>query len=65
MPVFSCFSCGNDDPRIWGDILKFELDGKFILVTLMIVKNECDLIWKIMHGTIAAGRFLYVNNINN
>ena len=25
----------------------------------MLRKNECDLIWKIIHGAIPAGRFLY------
>ena len=25
----------------------------------MLTKNECDLIWKIRHGAIPTGRFLY------
>ena len=25
----------------------------------MLTKSECDLIWKIMHGAIPTGRFLY------
>ena len=25
----------------------------------MLMKNECDLIWKVWHGAIPTGRFLY------
>ena len=25
----------------------------------MLTKNECDLVWEIIHGAIPTGRFLY------
>ena len=54
MPAFDClFPCDDHDLRLWCDILNFEVDRKYTFM-----KNECDLIWKIMHGAIPTCRFL-------
>ena len=56
------FSYDDHDPRVWCDILNFEVDIKVYFSNIydcMLTKNESDLIWKIMHGAIPTGRFLY------
>ena len=63
MLAFEClFPCDDHDPRVWCDILKFEVDRKVCFDNIydcMLTKNECDLIWKLMHGAILTCRFLY------
>ena len=57
-----CFSYDDHDPRVWCDILNFEVDRKVYFNNIydcMLTKNECDLIWKIVHGAIPTGRYLY------
>ena len=52
----------DDDPRVWCDILNLEVDRKVYFNNIydcMLTKNESDLIWKIRHGAIPTGRFLY------
>ena len=49
------FPCDYPDPRVWCDILSFEVDRKVYFNNIydcMLSKNQCDLIWKIMHGAI-------------
>ena len=56
------FSYDDHDPRVWCDILNFEVDRKVYFNNIydcMLTKNESDLIWKISHGAIPTGRFLY------
>ena len=56
------FSYDEHDPRVWCDILNFEVDRKVYFNYIhdcMLTKNEIDLIWKIRHGAIPTGRFLY------
>ena len=56
------FSYDDHDPRVWCDILNFEVDRKVYFNNIydsMLTKNENDLIWKIRHGAIPTGRFLY------
>ena len=56
------FSYDDHDPRVWCDILNFEIDRKVYFNNIydcMLTNNECDLIWKIRHGAIPTGRFLY------
>ena len=56
------FSYDDHDPRVWCDILNFEVDRKVYFNNIfdcMLTKNKCDLIWKIRHGAIPTGRFLY------
>ena len=56
------FSYDDHDPRVWCDILNFEVDRKVYFNNIydcMLTKNESDLIWKIRHGAIPTGRFLY------
>ena len=56
------FSYDDHDPRVWCDILNFEVDRRVYFNHIydgMLTKNESDLIWKIRHGTIPTGRFLY------
>ena len=55
-------SCDDHDPRVWCDILNFEVDRKVYFNNIydcMLTKNKCDLIWKIMHGAIPTGTFLH------
>ena len=63
MLVFDClFPCDDHDPKVWYDILNFEVDRKVYfnkIYDCMLTKNECDLIWKILHDAIPTGRFLY------
>ena len=63
MLIFYClFYCDDHDPRVWCDILNSEVDRKVYFNNIydcMLTKNECDLIWKIKHGVIPIGRFLY------
>ena len=50
------------DPRVWCDILNFEVDRKVYFNNIydcMLTKNSCGLLWKIRHGAIPTGRFLY------
>ena len=57
-----CFSCDDHDPTVWCDILNFEVDRKVYFNNIydcMLTKNESDLIWKIRHGVIPTGRFLF------
>ena len=52
----------DHDPRVWCDILNFEVDRKVYFNNIydcILKKNERDLIWKIRHGAIPTGRFLY------
>ena len=47
------FSYDDHDPRVWCDILNFEVDRKVYFNNIydcMLTKNECGLIWKIRHG---------------
>ena len=56
------FSYDDHDPRVWCDILNFEVDRKVYFNNIYdcrLTKNESDLIWKIRHGAIPPGRFLY------
>ena len=64
------FSYDDRDPRVWCDILNFEVDRKVYFNNIydcMVTKNECDLIWKIRwnvryilgHGAIPTDIFLY------
>ena len=58
-----CSLCDHEnyDPKVWCDILSFDVDDKCYFSNVyncMLAKNECDLIWKIMHGAIPTGRFL-------
>ena len=61
--TFDCLiPCDDHDPRVWCDILNFEVDRKVYFKNIydcMLTKNECDLLWIIMHGTIPTGRFIY------
>ena len=60
--MFSFDCLFSYDPRLWCDILNFEVDRKVYFNNIydcMLTKNECDLIWKIRHGAIPTGRFLY------
>ena len=44
------FPCNYPDPRVWCDILNFDVDRKVYFNSIyecMLTKNECDLIWKI------------------
>ena len=63
MLSFDClFSYDDHDPRVWCDILNFEVDRKVYFKNIydrMLTKNESDLIWKIRHMAIPTGRFLY------
>ena len=57
-----CFSYDDHDPRVWCDIRNFEVGRKTYfnnIYVCMLTKNECDLIWKISHGAIPTGRFMY------
>ena len=52
----------DPDPRVWYNILNFEVDRKVYFNTIydcVLTKNEYDLIWKIRHGAIPTGRILY------
>ena len=52
------FSYDDHDPRVWN----FEVDRKVYFNNIydcMLTKNGRDLIWKIRHGAILTGRFLY------
>ena len=56
------FPCDDPDPRVWCDILNFVVNRKVYFDNIydcMLTKKECDLIWKIRHGVIPTGRFLY------
>ena len=56
------FSYDDHDPRLWCDILTFEIDREVYFTNIydcVLTKNECDLIWKIRHGAIPTGRFIY------
>ena len=56
------FSYDDHDSRVRCDILNFEVDRKVYFNNIydcMLTKNESDLIWKIRHGAIPTGRFLY------
>ena len=63
MLVFAgLFPCNDYDLRVWCDILNFEVDRKVYFINIynyMQTKNECYLIWKIRHGAIPTGRFMY------
>ena len=48
----SLFSYDDHDPRVWCDILNFEVDRKVYEIVYNIMCYECDLIWKIMHDAI-------------
>ena len=57
------FSYDDHYPRVWCDILNFEVDRNVYFNNIydcMLTENESDLIWKIRHGAIPTGRFLYV-----
>ena len=62
MLAFYClFPCDDHDPIIGCVILRFEVDRKVYFDNIyhcMLTKNECDLIWKMMHGAIPTGRCL-------
>ena len=52
------FPTDDHDPRVWLDILNFEVDRKVYFDNIydcMLMKNECDL--KIMNGSVPTGRF--------
>ena len=52
----------NLPKKVWCDILNFEVVRKVYFNNIydcMLTKNESDLIWKIRHGAIPTGRFLY------
>ena len=54
------FSYDDHDPRVWCDILNFDRKVYFNnIYDCMLTKNECDFIWKVRHGAIPTGRFLY------
>ena len=56
------FSYDNQDPREWCDILNFKVDRKVYFDNIydcMLTKTECDFIWKIRHGAIPTGIFIY------
>ena len=61
--AFDCYFPYDDhDPRVWCVILNFEVDRKVYFNNIydcILTKNESDLIWKIRHGAIPTGRFLY------
>ena len=63
MLAFHClFPYDDHDPRVWCDILNFEVDRKVYFNNIydcMLTKNESDLIWKIRHGAIPTSRFIY------
>ena len=56
------FFCYDHDPRVWRGIINVEVDRKVYFNNIYdctLAKNECDLIWKIMHGAILTGIFIY------
>ena len=56
------FSYDDHNLRVWCDTLNFEVDRKVYFNNIydcMLTKNESDLIWKIRHGAVPTGRFLY------
>ena len=67
--AFDCwFSYDDHDPRVWCDILNFEVDRKVYFNNIydcMLTKNESDLIWKINHGAIPTGRCLSSSSVYN
>ena len=57
-----CFFNDEHHPRVWCNILNFQFDRKVYFNNIndcMLTKIECDLIWKIRHGAIPTGRFMY------
>ena len=54
MFAFDClFPCDDHDPRVWCDILNFEVARKVYFDNIydcMLTKNDCNLICKIRHG---------------
>ena len=63
MLAFDClFPYDDHDPRVWCDIQNFEVDRKTYFNNIydcMLMKNECDLIWKLRHDAIPTDRFIY------
>ena len=60
MRSFDClFPCDDHGPRVWCDIQSFEVDRK-VYFNNIYTKNECHLIWKIMHGAVPTGRFIFM-----
>ena len=56
------FSYDDHDPRVWCDILHFEVHRKVYFNKIddcMLTKNESGLIQKMRYGAIPTGRFLY------
>ena len=57
-----CLSFDDHHPRVWSDILNFEVDRKIYFNNIydcMLTKNESDLLWKIRYDAIPTCRLLY------